>query len=265
MELGMPLDETVNGLNYKDRTFMVAGYLKDYKLTYEDIIGELDESKKELTVADFKENRGYVDNDGYVWIYRETPKKTEKLPWFTVEADPDAGKPKLVFNPVRTGYEKSDFYISRVGDWTAKAIIDDTTDKPVEYDESVLTSIARATSVVSPTIEPTDDFLKKLVKQAIISKHVNVKKYNVKVPKSYYLSNLINGLTNTTKTGPLTFLQWMELLDCDFEIKVFDNGGDRDDPLPEPITYNSVKDKIIIGEDGDDDVPSDKMARSVKI
>lgn len=262
----MKLDENTNGLNYGDHTFMIAGYIKDYKQVAVDIVADIEpEKKKEKTYLDFKENKGYVDNEGYVWIFRKTPNEKEKLPWFTVELDENM-VPQLKFNPRKALYDRSAFHISKVGDLSAKAIINDTTDKPVEYDEAVLESVARATAVINPDIEPNDDFLKKMVKQTILSKGVNVNKYKVKVVRSWILTNLINALLGKTKTGPKAFLQWMELLDCDFELKIIDNGQDKEDPLREPLIYKSVTDKIQIGKEKEDNGDkNNKMARSVKM
>ena len=242
----MKLDDTVNGINYKDRSFMVAGYIKDYKPI--DILGEvLGDDKDVLTVANFKENRGYVDSDGYVWIFREKPNESECIPWFTV-VYPDGDASQLKFNPNRAKWDNDAFHISRVGDLSIKEIINNTEDKPVEYDPEVIASVTRATAIVNPKIEESDDFLKKLVKQTIISKRVNVKKYTPKVPKPWILHNLIQStIFGDTKCGPKPFLQWMELLDCDFTITITDNGHDKEDPLRKDIVYDSVTDKITVG------------------
>jgi hypothetical protein len=265
MEFGAKLDETCNGINYQDRTFMVAGYIKDY-LNSPTVMDEIDDEKEpKKTPADFKNNRGYVDDDGYVWIYRDTvPDKHEKIPWFVVEASDD--KYKLKFNPRRDEFDMEAFSIGKVGDISLKTIIDTTSDGPVEYDEDVLMSVARATAVVAPEIDVNDDFLKRIVKTVINEKHVNVKKYGTKVINGWQITNLINGLVGTTKTGPLVFLQWMELLDCDFKIIITDNGVDPNDPLKEKVIYNSITDKISIGEEKNDETNTDpNVARSVKI
>lgn len=126
-------------------------------------------------------------------------------------------------------------------------------------------SVARATAAISPEIDPNDDFLKRIVKTVITEKHVNVKKYGTKVINGWQITNLINGLVGTTKTGPLVFLQWMELLDCDFKIIISDNGVDQNDPLKEKVVYNSITDKISIGEEQDETITDPNVARSVKI
>lgn len=261
MEMGMKLDETINGLTYKDRAFMIAGYIKDYKP--QTILGEvLDEtSESDKKISDFKENRGYVDNDGYVWIYRADPKSSEIIPWFTVTF-PDGVTPKLVFNPNR-GWEEEAFHISRVGDLSIKEIISNTDDKPIEYDPEVIASVQRATAFVQPVIKDEDDFLKKLVKQTIISKRVNVKKYAKKVPKPWILHNLIQStIISDTKCSPPPFLQWMELLDCDFKIIITDNGHDKEDPLRKEVMYDSVTDKITVGGEEFVEVVTEEMEES---
>ena len=132
------LDKTVNGLNYKNRTFMVAGWLSDYKLTYDtDIVAEVtDSEKKQLTVNDFEENRGYVDDDGYVYIFREHPKNNELIPWFTVIMGDD-GNPELKFNVRRSEETRKAFRIERVGDLSIKKIIEDTTPGEIQYDPEI--------------------------------------------------------------------------------------------------------------------------------
>lgn len=247
MEMGAKLDETVNGLNYQDRSFMIAGYLSDYKPV--DILGEVldkGEDERPNTYADFKENRGYVDKTGHIWIYRATPNEKEGIPWFTITY-PDGEIPKLKFNPNRANYDEEAFHINHVGDLSIKEIINNTTDKPVEYDPEVVASVVRATALVHPEIKDEDDFLKKLVKQTILSKHVNVRKYATKVPKTWILHNLIQStIYSDTKCSTKPFLEWMELLDCDFTITIKDNGKDKDDPLRKEIVYDSSTDKLLI-------------------
>lgn len=249
------LNEKNTGINCINHTYMVAGWLSDYKLTYdEDILGELSAGKKTLTVNDFKENRGYVDEDGNIYIFREHPKQNELIPWFTIEMNPD-GKPKLVFNQRRSEETRKMFRIERVGDLSAKAIVDKTTEGEVEYDPEVLNDIMRATSTFIPEIKDTDDFLKKLIKTAILEKNVNIHKYKKRMEKTYTLSNLIQALSNSTKISPFVFETWMEILGCDFEIRLIDNGDDRQDPMPHAIKYKSITGEIIIegeGESGDD-------------
>lgn len=263
------LDEKDTGLNYRDHSYMVAGWLSDYKLTYDDTTGKLDENGNQiLTVNDFKENRGYVDEDGYIYIFREYPNQNELIPWFTVVMKDD-GTPKLEFNKRRSEETKKAFRIEMIGNLSVKNIIDTTTEGEVEYDPEVLNDMARATSTFIPEIKDTDDFLKKLIKTAILEKNVNVHKYKKQVLKTYILSNLIQILSNTTRTSPFAFEQWMEILSCDFEIIVHDNGTDKQDPLPHDVIYKSSTGEVIIkeGNSGKEEKSNEKetcMARSAR-
>lgn len=246
------LNEKETGINCINHTYMVAGWLSDYKLTYdEDILGELGRDKKTLTVNDFKENRGYVDEEGNIYIFREHPNPNELIPWFTIEVDTN-GKPKLVFNQRRSEETRKMFRIERVGNLTVKSIIDKTTEGEVEYDAEVLNDIMRATSTFIPEIKDGDDFLKKIIKTSILEKNVNVHKYKKCMEKSYQLSNLIQALSNKTKISPFVFETWMEILGCDFEIKVMDNGSDRQDPLPYTVRYKSMTGEIIVDREGEE-------------
>lgn len=240
------LNERDTGFNYLGHSYMVAGWLSDYKLTYDaNLLGE--DGKKVLTVNDFKENRGYVDEDGYIHIFREHPNPNELIPWFTIVMKDD-GTPKLEFNKRRSEETKNAFRIERIGNLSVKNIIETTKEGEVEYDPEVLNDIARATSTFIPEIKDTDDFLKKLTKMTILEKDVNVHKYKKQMEKSYQLSNLIQGLSNTTKTSPIVFETWMEILACDFEIRIRDNGSDKQDPLMREIIYKSSTGEIIVRE-----------------
>lgn len=260
------LNERSTGINCITHTYMVAGWLSDYKLTYDDdILGELSADKKTLTVNDFKENCGYVDEDGNIYIFREHPNPNELIPWFTIEMNAD-GKPKLVFNQRRSEETRKMFRIERVGNLDIKAIIDKTTDGEVEYDPEVLNDIMRATSTFIPEIKDSDDFLKKLIKTAILEKDVNVHKYKKRMEKTYQLSNLIQALSNSTKTSPFVFETWMEILGCEFEIRLKDSGEDKQDPMHHDIVYESVTGEIIVKGEGETDSDKEKvhMSRSAR-
>ena len=73
---------------------------------------------------------------------------------------------------------------------------------------------------------------------------MNIHKYKQRMPATYNLPNLLQALRGTTKMSPIFFMTWMELFQCDFTLTVYDNGGDRDDPLKQPITFDSRDGKI---------------------
>lgn len=251
------LSEKDTGLNYNNHTYMVAGWLSDYKLTYDKTEDGI------LTVNDFKENKGYVDEEGYVHIFREIPNSHETIPWFTIVMDDD-GKPTLSFNRRRTEETCNAFRIERVGNMSLEHMVKDTKEGEVEYDPDVLNDIQRATSTFVPDIKHTDDFLKKLIKTVILEKGVNVHKYKKQMEKTYQLSNLIQGLTNGTKTSPIVFETWMEILNSDFEIHIKDAGVDKQDPLPREVIYKSCTGEISIKGGDEDEETSSHMPRSAR-
>lgn len=241
LKMGDKLDEYSNGFNFGDRTFMVAGYLKDFILTYGPAISI--SGKRLLTASDFKENRGYVDENGYIHIYRENPDKNELIPWFTTEFGAD-GFPVLKMNKRRSKETREAFRIERVGDLSIAHINKVTTDAPIEYDAEVSQDLARSTSNYIPEIKENDDFLKKVIKKAILEKEVNLNKYKATMNKTWTLPNLIQALFKDTKISPTAFVSWMEILDCDFELIIRDNGCDRDNPLPRAMAFNSLDGRI---------------------
>lgn len=243
---------------------MVAGYISDYKLTYdEDIIGEMDEKQKHLTVNDFKNNKGYVDDGGFIYIFREKPDKNEIIPWFTVVVS-ESGKPCLKFSQKRTPETRNGFRIEHVVDLSVKKIVDSTDPEEILYDEDLKNTLLAAGSQFVPEIKDIDDFLKKLVKTVILNKGCDLHNYRKSFGNNYQLSNYIQALDGTTKTGPLVFSNWMELLGCDFEITIHNNGTDTRYPLPYDIHYDSKKNEIHVMDGKEDENGKKKMPKSAK-
>lgn len=260
------IDPMSNGIVHKKGTYMVAGYLSDYKLTYdEDVLSQVDGSKeKELTVNDFIENKGYVDDKGYIHIFRTNPNRAEEIPWFTVVMD-ENGKPRLKFTQYRNPRIKEAFHVSRMGDLSLQPMAKRIAEGELNYTESVLEEIANASSTYVPKIQHEDDFLKKLIKTTILEKGVDVHKYRIKFSNAYQLSNLKQALDNKTKVSPLAFIQWMDLEDLDFKVIITDNGKDKENPLKYPVEYDSKKNQIIIrGKKTREGEEEPKMARSAR-
>lgn len=241
------LDERSTGLNYNDNTFMIAGYLSDYELTFdEDILGALDRNEKTLRVADLKENRGYVDDNGYVHIFRRTPNKTEEIPWFTVITNSE-GKPEFKFKAKVPDEVKNQFVLSRVGDLSIKRMIDETSPDEVIYSEEMKKNMLVSISECVTEIKSEDDFLKKLIKFMLQLRQVNPKQaYRGCCETPYQLNNLISPLNGTTRISPKSFDTWMELSGTDFEIILKDNGKDKNHPMGYQIRYDSVSNELTL-------------------
>lgn len=94
-------------------------------------------------------------------------------------------------------------------------------------------------SSYKPIINPDDDFLKYIIKKAIIDKDINLKNYKSRFGNEYSLNNMKSALTKPTKMTVPNFLRWCEILGIKFELKVYDAGLDTINPLPEEITVGS--------------------------
>lgn len=94
-------------------------------------------------------------------------------------------------------------------------------------------------SSYKPIITEDDDFLKYVIKKAIIDKNINLKNYKSRFGNEYSLNNMKSALTKPTKMTVVNFLRWCEILGIKFELTVYDAGLDTMNPLPEDITISS--------------------------
>ena len=102
-----------------------------------------------------------------------------------------------------------------------------------------------ATSIFVPTINEYDDPLKKLIKQVIISKKIDINRLKHRMPQKYGLTNMKSALVGKTKMSINNFNVWCELLGITYEVIITDNGSDSQNPLPNVIHYASDSDRII--------------------
>ena len=117
-------------------------------------------------------------------------------------------------------------------------------DGEVLYNEQEINDINDAQAVYVPIIKEKDDFLKKIIKQAIINKRIDVARLKYKTQEKYILPNMKAALDNDTKMSVVYFGHWCELLGLDFSICVYDNGTDTTDVLKNPIFYSSETGEI---------------------
>ena len=110
------------------------------------------------------------------------------------------------------------------------------------YDENVLSDMNSSTSIFVPEINEGDDCLKILIKMAIKEKKINVNRLKSRMDKSYSLSNLKTALIGKTKMSVPNFIVWCDLLGLGFNITIFDNQMDEQNPLKHAIEYDSMKD-----------------------
>lgn len=71
-------------------------------------------------------------------------------------------------------------------------------------------------------IEEGDDPLKKLIKCAIIKKHLNINDYKDKGSTPYLLNNMRSALKSKSKMMMPYFVSWCEILGCSFILRIID-------------------------------------------
>ena len=125
------------------------------------------------------------------------------------------------------------------------SIVEQTKPTDIMYNEQAINDLNNAASRYIPIIHEEDDYLKKIVKEAIIRKNVDINRLKSKMQVSYNLLNMKQALEKSTKMSVVYFMLWMEILGLDFEIKIKDNGQDRIDPLKEPLIYSSAIDVVV--------------------
>lgn len=188
-----------------------------------------------------QKNHGYIIGD-YVYIYHGKDKPNG----VGLYKDKETGQ---IMIQQGNSKDKEKFSVANVIDMDIDSISMAIKEQAKKYTtEEDLEIINNSSEVFTPKIKEDDDFLKQLVKQALDEKKINLKAYKNKFSKPHTLNNIKSALVNKTKTSITNFEQWAELLGFDYEIKIFDNGTDKLNPLKCEISYKSdeglhVKDK----------------------
>lgn len=229
-------------LTWKDGCIEVVG---DFTKTYELIQKMFTEDKHPEEIREaiktLQDGKGYVIN-GIVYVYyRKKPKRvTSPVPFFTLEEIPahDGFKyeSKTPAGPEET---QRNFSIDKMVNYSYEKILAETTGNEVLYDEDMLNDMNSARSKFIPIVNKKDDYLKKLIKYAIIKKDVDINRYKSAMDTPYALTNMKSALIASTKMSVTNFLMWVELLGVDFEILIEDNGMDPANPLKESLLYRS--------------------------
>ena len=195
--------------------------------------------------TEFMTGRGYIDDDGCIYIYRSSiPKKpSSREPEFWKDIHG-----KLYLNKLSQRVMDAFSYVN-MGDYDIDTIRQVTKANEILYDEKALSDLNAAGSIFKPVINVEDDFLKKLVKLVILDKEVNIARYKGHMGKNYAIPNMRTALENKTKMSVPFFNTWAELLGFDFTITVRDSKTDFVSPLKKGITYTSLWDTFTY-EDG---------------
>ena len=220
----------------------------DEVLTEEEV-KELEESKENLTKkkVHFVDGKGYVDENERIWIFcaEGKPKNYNAYPYFWLNEDGEkefSNPPELI---------KKAYSVENMIDMSLLEIIAETLPNEQHYDEDMLNDINAASSFFVPTFREDDDFLKKIVKHVITQKGVDINGLKSKTSEKYVLPNMKSALQNKTKMSVIYFMTWMNLLGCDFEITIIDNGEDGKIKLTNPLIYRSYNDKVGVLKDGE--------------
>ena len=203
------------------------------------IVGYVDTKKKDLKKEDFIDGKGYIDNDGTIYIYAQIkPKYANQYPyfWITDEGVAEKSSPEEIMIKA--------FNIDRLVDMNLRNIIDTTDPNEVLFNEEEINNIISSASFYIPEIKEDDDFLKKIIKYTIIKKKIDINRLKNKTDEKYVLPNMKAALNSSTKTSVIYFALWMDLLGCDFDIIISDAGEDKVDPLKSPIAFSSHTGKL---------------------
>ena len=203
-------------------------YIKYEKRVYM-VLGEITSDDQP-----FKNGKGYI-HDGYIWIFSYKRPDDSKVPYFWYEHG------KICFGKMREPL-KEYFSEDKLLDLSFANTVYQMDPNEELYDENVLSDMNSSTSIFVPEINEGDDCLKILIKMAIKEKKINVNRLKSRMDKSYSLSNLKTALIGKTKMSVPNFIVWCDLLGLGFNITIFDNQMDEQNPLKHAIEYDSMKD-----------------------
>ena len=187
---------------------------------------------------DMVPTNAYIKGD-YVYVYRDKPERDGEgnlIPG--VYYNPK--KQEYVWVEPKTDKDKDKYSVEHVDDVSPMAIFKDIQKHREQfYSAEDIEEMNNNANMFIPTIQPEDDFLKKIIKQAIIDKGINLnsKLYKEACSNKWILNNLKSSLTKKKKQMSIKYFKiWCELLNLDFIATVQDNGNDPYNPLPKPIS-----------------------------
>ena len=136
--------------------------------------------------------------------------------------------------------EKKKYDVDNINELSTSSIFDKVSQETDKFIQpSDIEIINNNSEMFTPTIRPEDDFLKYIVKKAILDKKINLKNYKNRFTNEYALNNMKSGLSKSTKMTVPNFVKWCEILGLDWEMTVSDNGDDNINPLSEPINISN--------------------------
>lgn len=179
-----------------------------------------------------QKGHGYIIRD-YVYVYKG---KTD-TDGMGIYKNKHTGELMIVEGTTK---EKDKYSVDKIIDMDIESMAARIKEQASKFTtEEDLEMINNSAEVFAPKIKEGDDFLKQIVKQALDEKQISIKNYKNKFSKPHTLNNIKSALVNKTKTSINNFEQWAELLGFDWEIRIFDNGTDKSNPLEVEIVFRS--------------------------
>jgi hypothetical protein len=184
------------------------------------------------SMTKLQKNHGYIIRD-YVYVY----KGKEKPDGMGIYKNRDTGELMVIDG---SNKEKEKFTVDKIIDMDIESITNKIKEQSERFtSEEDLEVMNNSAEVFAPKIKEGDDFLKQVVKQALEEKQISIKHYKNKFSKPHTLNNIKSALINKTKTSINNFEQWAELLGFDWEIRIYDNGLDKQNPMDVDIIFKS--------------------------
>jgi hypothetical protein len=226
-------------LQFKDRTYSVQGYIGQVG-NYLDNKGYI--NPKDMQIYICSKDLTPAHNDVPI-LYVHKSSKSDENGSYTISEE------TLELHPSLNPLTMEAFTVEKMYDLSINSIVDRTRGDEVLYNDEAIRDMNAATSVFVPIINDDDDPLKKIIKQVIISKQIDINRLKHRMPKKYGLTNIKSALIGTTKMSIQNFCIWCELLGIDFTVSVNDNGNDPINPLFKDVVYTSRNNKLSNGED----------------
>lgn len=181
-----------------------------------------------------KKDKAYIKGD-YVYTYKGKIKSRDDIDGpgiYKLDKEVIFVKPE--------GKDKAKYDIDNINELSPASIFDKVSEDVSKFIQpSDIEIINNNSEIFTPTIRPEDDFLKYVVKKAILDKKINLKNYKDRFANEYALNNMKSGLSKSTKMTVPNFVKWCEILGLDWEMTITDNGDDNINPLSEVIKVSN--------------------------
>jgi hypothetical protein len=213
---------------------MLRVYTGKIFIVYDDNVTPV---KNYFTSKELKKDVGYLYED-YVFVYHG------KIKDYDMNNEYPCGLYKVndeyLFVYPKTAEDRDRFHRDRIIEFNVSKMYDEIEKNKNDFlSEEEIEIIQANMDIFSVAIRSNDDFLKRLIKEAINRKEINLKIYKDKFKNDHSLNNMKSALNKKSKMSVSYFLDWCEILGLDWSMSIWDNGTDKISRLNEPIMVNS--------------------------